>query len=80
MMTRVQQWGNSLGVRIPKSLAREARVKKGTDVDIAVAHGRLIVAPVRSKEYVLADLVKLIKPGNLHAEVQTGTPAGREVW
>jgi antitoxin MazE len=79
MVTRVQKWGNSLAVRIPQSFAAQAKVAAGTAVDIAVENGELVVRPVRQR-YRLRDLLKAVGARNLHSEVQTGRPVGREIW
>ena len=79
MVTRVQKWGNSLALRIPQSFAVQAKVAAGTAVDIAVEKGQLIVRPVRQR-YRLRDLLKAVDRRNVHAEVQTGRPVGRETW
>jgi antitoxin MazE len=79
MVTRVQKWGNSLALRIPHSFAVQAKVAAGTAVDIAVEKGHLVVRPVRQR-YRLRDLLKRVDTTNLHAEVETGRPVGREVW
>jgi len=79
MVTRVQKWGNSLALRIPQSFAVEAKVAAGTAVDIAVEKGQLVVRPVRQR-YRLRDLLKAVDRRNVHAEVQTGRPVGREIW
>ena len=80
METRIQKWGNSLGLRIPRALAAEARVDDGATVDVSLEKGRLLVRPVRVRRYVLRELLKGIKAGNLHGEVSTGHVVGREVW
>lgn len=79
MVTRVQKWGNSLALRIPRSFAVQAKVAAGTAVDIAVEKGQLVVRPVRQR-YRLGELLKAIDARNLHAEVRTGRPVGRETW
>ena len=79
MVTRVQKWGNSLALRIPRSFAVQAKVAAGTAVDIAVEKGQLVVRPVLQR-YRLRDLLKAVDARNLHKEVQTGRPVGREVW
>jgi antitoxin MazE len=79
MVTRVQKWGNSLALRIPRSFAVQAKVAAGTAVDIAVEKGQLVVRPVRQR-YRLRDLLKAVDARNLHAEVQTGRAVGREIW
>lgn len=80
MVTKVQQWGNSLGVRIPRAFAEEAQVSAGSAVEISVEDGRLIIRPISSRKYKLADLLAGVKPRNLHREVSTGHRMGREVW
>jgi antitoxin MazE len=81
MKTAVQQWGNSLAIRIPRHLANESRVKRGSSVEIKVANGKLVVSPLsKRRSYSLADLVSKITPGNRHREIDFGPPVGREVW
>lgn len=79
MVTRVQKWGNSLGVRLPRSAAQEARVSEGSAVDVRVRRGEIVVRPLRQSVYRLADLVAGVRTGNLHAAVETGRPVGREL-
>ena len=80
MQTRIQKWGNSLGLRIPKSFAEEAGVEEGSEVDLSVEGGDLIVRPRRMPSYSLKQLLRGITAKNLHREVETGEPVGREVW
>jgi antitoxin MazE len=80
MQTRIQKWGNSLGLRIPKSFAREAGVEEGSEVDLSVEDGELIIRPRRLPRYNLKELLRGITAKNLHREVETGEPVGREVW
>jgi len=80
MQTRIQKWGNSLGLRIPRSFAAEAQVEEGTAVDLSVENGRLLVRPMRVRKYTLSALLKNITPRNRHREVSIGKAVGREVW
>ena len=80
MLTKVQKWGNSLGLRIPKSFAEEASVEEGSTVDLSVTRGQLVIRPVRRQEYELRDLLAKVNKGNLHTEISTGEPRGRESW
>lgn len=79
MLTKVQKWGNSLGVRIPRSFAEEAQVAAGSTVTISVESGGLMVRPVRRRTYRLSDLIEGIKRKNLHGEIDTGARVGREL-
>lgn len=80
MLTKVQKWGNSLGLRIPKSLAYQAGVEAGSEVSLAVEEGELIIRPARAPRYELKKLLRGVTAKNLHKEVETGDPVGREVW
>ena len=80
MVTKVQQWGNSLGLRIPRAYAEEAKVSAGSSVEISVEGGTLVVRPLAARKYKLADLLAGVKPRNLHREVSTGRAVGREAW
>lgn len=80
MRTKIQRWGNSLGLRIPKLLAEESGVYAGTEVELSVEDGDIIVRPARSIRYRLKDLLEEISDENLHGEVDTGEAVGREAW
>lgn len=80
MQVRVQKWGNSLAVRIPKPLAEDAEVKEGTVLNLAVSEGKVVATPVKKKKHSLKQLLARITRENLHAEVDTGRSVGREVW
>jgi antitoxin MazE len=80
MLTKVQKWGNSLGLRIPKSFAADAKVEPGTVVDIALVRGGLMIRAATSRKHRLADLLKGVTERNLHGEVSTGGRVGREAW
>ena len=80
MTTKVQKWGNSLALRIPKALATYANVAAGTAVDIQGHEGRRIVEPVRGPHYDLDDLLAGVDVANLHDETDAGPPVGHETW
>ncbi len=80
MQTRIQRWGNSLGLRIPKAFAEGANVAEGSIVDVALEGGDLVIRRVTSRRYDLESLVRAIKPSNLHEPIETGDAVGRESW
>jgi antitoxin MazE len=80
MITKIQKWGNSLGLRIPKTFAAEAQIEAGSTVDISVEDGGLVVRPVRRQRYSLSELLRRVTSRNMHDEIATGEPVGREVW
>lgn len=80
MHVRVQKWGNSLAVRIPKPLAEDAEVKEGTLLNLAVSEGKVIATPVSKKKLSLKQLLAKVNRKTLHDEIDFGSPVGREIW
>ena len=82
MITKIQKWGNSQGLRLARNILEVARLGVGDEVDVAVQDGIIIVAPIRKirGRHRLDDLVARI-PADYHAsEVDWGEPIGREAW
>jgi len=80
MHVRVQKWGNSLAVRIPKPLAKDADVTEGTVLNLAVSEGKVIATPVQQRKLTLDQLLAKVTEKNRHAEIDTGKRVGREAW
>jgi antitoxin MazE len=80
VQTKILKWGNSLGARIPRSFAAEAKVDAGAVVDISVEQGGLRIRTVRRRRYALRELLRKITPRNVHEEIATGAAVGREAW
>lgn len=80
MQTRVQKWGNSLAIRIPKSFAAEVNIEQDAVVDISIEDGRVVVTPLSTSSFTLEQLLAQVTAENLHSEVDTGTAVGQEVW
>jgi len=80
MKTRVQKWGNSLALRIPKSFAEEAGLCTNTSVELSLVDGALVVKRVAPKTPTLEELLRGVTDDNLPGEWQTGPAAGKEVW
>jgi antitoxin MazE len=82
MVTKVQKWGNSQGLRLPKQILADASIAVGDDVDVAVRDGVIVIAPVkrvRGKQDLKALLAGIPKDYQAE-EVDWGKPVGREVW
>lgn len=76
----VKKWGNSAAVRIPASIMAAAHLALDQSVDVREEQGRIVIEPVRRKEYKLDDLLGAITDKNLHGIVDSGTPVGNELW
>jgi antitoxin MazE len=80
MKTKMQKWGNSLAIRIPKAFATEVGLKEESEVDVSLKSGKLVVAPVEKPGVTLKALLAQITEENVHREVDTGPATGREAW
>jgi antitoxin MazE len=80
MKTRIQKWGNSLALRIPKSFADEIGLQNESPVEVSMDEGKLMVTPVSKPKLTLDQLLTKITEENLHHEVDTGNSIGNELW
>jgi antitoxin MazE len=80
MQVRVQRWGNSLALRIPKPFAVDCGVHDGSVLELNVIDGKMVLTAPRPSAYTLDELLSGVRTANLHHEVDTGQPAGREIW
>lgn len=79
MQSQIGKWGNSLALRIPNAVAREAAVTDGRPVDISVDRGRIVITPLdQMPRYSLDELVAGITKENRHEEIDTGPAVGNE--
>jgi len=80
METRVQKWGNSLALRIPKHLADEAGLKDNSPVELLLRDKKVVIVPVVKPALSLEVLLTQVTDENHHREVDTGPVVGGEVW
>jgi antitoxin MazE len=80
MHAKIQKWGNSLAIRIPKILADETGLNTDKDVEIRVVDGQLHIIPIQDPHYDLDTLLDAVTPDNLHGEIDMGKPVGKEAW
>ena len=80
MRTRVQKWGNSLALRIPKSFAAEVGLQRETSVEVSLANGKLVVTPIAKPKMSLKQLLTKVTKDNMHHEIDAGPAMGNETW
>ena len=80
MQAKIKKWGNSLALRIPKSFALNANLRQNKLVDLSIDKERIIITPIDEKEYSLDELLESVSESNLHGELDTGEPVGKEIW
>jgi antitoxin MazE len=82
MVTKIQKWGNSQGLRLPKQVLEDAHISVGDDVDVAARDGLIVIASARRArgKQSLQELVSRIPKDYKGEETDWGKPIGREVW
>jgi antitoxin MazE len=82
MLVKVQKWGNSQGIRFPKSLLDQLEIHVGDEVNISLEAGKIIVEPQRYKrgQVRIEQLVAEMPVDYVVEELDWGTPRGKEVW
>jgi antitoxin MazE len=78
MKVQVQKWGNSLALRIPKSIAVETRIEQGSTMEMTLSKNGILVKP--QEELTLENLLADVTKENIHTETDFGEPVGNEVW
>jgi antitoxin MazE len=79
MATKIQKWGNSLAVRIPKTYADALKFNEGTDVKIKIIKDKMIITKKKQQELKLIDLLSGVSEKNLYKEIVFGKSLEKEV-
>jgi antitoxin MazE len=77
LQLQIGKWGNSLGIRLPKSVLEILQLSEKDKVKCSIVNGKLVLEPVRS-QYALAELLAQVDESG--QEVDWGKPEGEEVW
>jgi antitoxin MazE len=80
VQTQISKWGNSLAIRIPKSFAEEIHLEADTPVELSLEDGKLVIKPLGTPKWTLEELLAGVTDDNIHQEIGTGLPMGKELW
>ncbi len=80
MTTKVQKWGNSLAVRLPKEAAESIGLRQGSVVSIIRGVDLISIKPLSKPKETLAQMVRKINKRNRHDLIDWGKPVGKEIW
>lgn len=80
MLTKVQKWGNSLALRIPRAFALDAQLENDTIVEVSLVDGQIVIKPVPAQSWTLDKLLSGVNSENIHHETSTGDALGNEIW
>lgn len=78
MLAKVQKWGNSQGVRIPKIILENANINTNDYIDIKLVDGRIIIEPIK-KHLSLKERLKNYDGDYTCSEWDNGNSVGQEV-
>lgn len=79
MKSRIQKWGNSLAVRLPKSIAEQKSLREGSGISVILKNNQIVLEP-EAEEFSLTSMLKEINPDNIHSETEWSEAQGNEVW
>ena len=79
METKLQKWGNSLGVRLPKAIAEQKALREGSSVSVSIVNDQIVIEAV-AEEVSLKSLLAEVSTNNLHVETDWSDVRGNEVW
>jgi antitoxin MazE len=80
MLTKVQKWGNSLALRIPKAFAVDAQLENDSLVEVSLVDGNIVIKPVIAPSWTLEQLLAGVNSKNIHKEAASGDAVGNETW
>jgi antitoxin MazE len=80
MLTKVQKWGNSLALRIPKAFAIDAQLENDSVVEVSLVDGQIVIKPISAPTWTLEKLLSGVNSQNIHHETDTGDAVGNEIW
>ena len=78
MEVKISKWGNSVALRLPKSITDDLKVYEGDILNITIKENKLVAEPIR-KKYSLKELLKNTNNSNIHSETSTAIAVGNEI-
>jgi antitoxin MazE len=78
MVSKVQRWGNSQGLRLSKELLEQAKIAVGEDVTISAKAGKIVIE--KPKKFDLAEMVAKMPKNYKAGEFPESKPVGKEIW
>ena len=81
MTATISKWGNSQGLRLPKSIVKDLDLSIGDELRIITKDNKVILEPIKKqkKKYNIHDLVKKV-PKNYNPHEEFDTKIGLEEW
>lgn len=80
MVSKVQRWGNSQGLRLPKHILESADISVGDDVEVIPQEGQILIKKASKRKFDLAEMVSRMPRNYKVQEESFGEPVGKEEW
>jgi len=80
MRVRLRQWENSLALCIPSAFAAELGLEAEGEMELTLSDGVLMMRSTAASVSALDELLAAVTPENCHAEVESGSAVGAEIW
>lgn len=80
MVSRVQRWGNSQGLRLAKHILESAGISIGDDVEVIPQEGQILIKKVSKPKFDLVEMVSRMPRNYRVREESFGKPMGKEEW
>ena len=79
MTTKIQKWGNSQGIRLPKYLLDAVHWSDEDRLEVRVENNKLIIEKEEPRKNI-RELFAGFEGGYERTDIDWGEPAGEEVW
>lgn len=79
MLSTIQKWGNSQGIRIPKVILDSVQWKENEEVAMTAENGKIIIEKAKKRKTIV-ELFEGYKGDYQPEEIDWGSPRGDEVW
>jgi antitoxin MazE len=80
MKTSVQTFGDGLGISLPPAVVEDRQLIAGSELDICVRDGQIVLSPVSKGSSRLQEFVAQITDENMYDLVDWGPVVGGEAW
>lgn len=80
MENRLQKWGNSKGIRIPKVYLDSLNLQEGDLVDVELIEDKIVISKINKRVISLKDKIDSYQGPNLCKEFVWDESEGREIW
>ncbi len=81
MTTNIQKWGNSQGIRLPKSILDALNWSINEKIVIDMHEDHIVVKTAAPKKHKsIEELFENYNDEYVPEEIDWGTPTGKEIW